>query len=133
MASGTSSGSPPAKTGCSAWVEPLGQPIIIPNSLPLELRIPQECLGVGFLRSRSQATRAVNKTAVCFTAARRIGVADQLRKPADPAQRLTQSGSLLDNAGLFTVILGDGEHAISVPLRTHTGSGRNLSIVIRKP
>jgi len=48
---------------------PSGSRLSYLTPLPLELRIPQECLGVGFLRSRSQATRAVNKTAILLTTA----------------------------------------------------------------
>jgi len=53
-----------------------------------------------------------------------------------PSHRTSQA-----NGRLLYRNLGDylplsrpkGEHSISIPVMTHTGSGRNLSIVTRKP
>src|SRR5271166_3809074 len=47
--------------------------MIMLHPLPLELRIPTECLEAGFLRSSGQTVGAVNKTADFFTAAARRG------------------------------------------------------------
>jgi len=86
--------------------------------------------GAARLTAATPTAKRFRSTAVCFTAARRIGIGDQLRELADTAQWLTQAGSLLDNAGLFPAIRS-GNNRSQKPLSTSVAprrpSGRVLT------